>query len=154
MPEPVKNKVVIVPEVLSNCLIVTGPPAAVDEVRRLVNEMDRPAPIVRLEVQLTEEKEPLMQAELSTLDNQEAYIQFGQQESLISGVSMNNVGASHALTPVQVGTIIQMTPRVATGGKVSVYFNIQDSRLDPFKSDHAPTPRWPDANHQRHHSQR
>ena len=52
--EPGNARVVIVPEVIGNCLLISGPPAAVEEVRRLVSEIDRPAPSVRLEVQISE----------------------------------------------------------------------------------------------------
>jgi type II secretory pathway component GspD/PulD (secretin) len=162
MPEPVKNKVVIVPETIGNCLFISGPPAAVEEVRRLVSEIDRPAPIVRLEVQLTEvlsdkdkkaaadaddaksktaddatskkapEKtgnEPLIHAELSTVNGQQAYIQLGRTENRITGSSSNSIGMTNTVTPTQVGTIIQMTPRVAPGGMVVLELSIQDSRF-------------------------
>jgi type II secretory pathway component GspD/PulD (secretin) len=163
LSEPVKNKVVIVPEVLGNCLIVSGPPAAVEEVRHLVSEIDRPAPIVRLEVQLKEvvldkdkkaadsddaksktaddvtskkapEKtrdEPLIQAELSTVNGQQAYIQLGRTETRVTGSTSNSIGMTNTVTPTQVGTIVQMTPRVAPGGMVILEFSIQDSRLGP-----------------------
>ncbi|MGD0516275.1 MAG: secretin N-terminal domain-containing protein [Thermoguttaceae bacterium] len=166
MSEPVKNKVVIVPEVLSNCLIVSGPPAAVDEVRRLVSEMDRPAVVVRLEVQLTEvvsdkekkaaddsdaaksktaddttskkspektEEGPLMHAEFSTLDGQQAYIQFGRTEAHIRGTSSNSLGMTNTVTQMQVGSTVQMTPRVAPGGIVVLELSIQDSRSGPME---------------------
>jgi type II secretory pathway component GspD/PulD (secretin) len=49
-----QSTVVIVPEPFSNCLIISGTPAAVEEVRRLVADLDRPAAIVQLEVRLTD----------------------------------------------------------------------------------------------------
>ncbi|MGA2058906.1 MAG: secretin N-terminal domain-containing protein [Thermoguttaceae bacterium] len=127
----VKDKVVIVPEAIGNFLFISGPPAAVEEVRRLLSEIDRPVSMVRLEVQLTQEKEPLMQAEVSTLDNQQAYIHFGRQESRITGASMSNLGTYNNINYENVGTKIQITPRVASSGKVAVQLDIQDSRLGP-----------------------
>ncbi|MGA2796936.1 MAG: secretin N-terminal domain-containing protein [Thermoguttaceae bacterium] len=143
--ENVKDKVAIVPEVIGNCLIISGPPAAVDEVRRLVSEIDRPPAMVRLEVQLTEavsdsdkkttektaEGKILMHAELSTLDNQTAKIQFGRQESHITGVSMSSGGAYNSFTPTNVETVIQFTPRIARQGIVVLQININDSRSSP-----------------------
>jgi type II secretory pathway component GspD/PulD (secretin) len=162
--ENVKNKVVIVPEVLGNSLIISGPPPAVEEVRRLVSEMDRPAPIIRLEVQLTAvrsdkekitvddvdadksktaadassnkspektEEEPLMHADFSTVNGQQALIQLGRTETYVTGTSSNNIGMTHTVSPRQVGTIIQMTPRVAPGGIVVLELDISDSRAGP-----------------------
>lgn len=129
--EPVKTKVVIVPDVTVNCLFLSGPPAAVEEVRRLVSEIDRPASMIRLEVQLTQEKEPLMQAELYTLDNQKAYIQFGRQEPRITGATFSNSGAYNIFTHEKVGSAITITPRVSSEGRVAVLIDIQDSRLGP-----------------------
>jgi type II secretory pathway component GspD/PulD (secretin) len=163
--ENVKDKVVIVPETISNCLLVSGPPAAVEEVRRLASEIDRPASIVRLEVQITEvssgkekktsdadaakgkstddesakkpieksEESPLMHVELSTLDNQQAYIQFGSMVGMITGSSSTSVGMTNTVNQVNVGTIIQMTPRVAPGGIVALELNVQDSRTGPME---------------------
>jgi type II secretory pathway component GspD/PulD (secretin) len=42
----------IVPEMVSNCLVVSGKPEVVAEVRRLVTELDRAAVMIRLEVVL------------------------------------------------------------------------------------------------------
>jgi type II secretory pathway component GspD/PulD (secretin) len=52
--EDIKTKVVIMPETVSNCLLISGPPTAVKEVQDLVREIDQPPPMVRLEVQMTE----------------------------------------------------------------------------------------------------
>jgi hypothetical protein len=163
--ENVKNKVVIVPEPMGNCLFVSGPPAAVEEVRRLVTEIDRRPSIVSLEVQISEvssEKEkktpdadapkskiaedespkkppdkteegPLMHMELSTLDNQTAYVQFGRQEAHITGSSSSSVGMTNSVTQMNVGTIVQMTPRVAAGGIVALQLSINDSRTGPIE---------------------
>jgi len=46
------SNVVIVPDVVSNCLIVAGPIEAVDEVRKLVDALDRAPVMIRLEVVL------------------------------------------------------------------------------------------------------
>ena len=129
--ESVKDRVVIVPEVTVNCLLISGPRAAVEEVRGFLSEIDKPPSIVRLEVQLIQEKEPIMQAELSTLDNQLAYIQFGRQEARITGASLNNSSTYNTTTNEHVGSTIQIQPRVTSVGRVVAQLNIQDSRLGP-----------------------
>ena len=145
--ENVKDKVVIVPEPICNCLIISGPPLAVEEVRRLLNEIDRPPAMVRLEVQLTEavsdsdkktsektaEGKILMHAEMTTMDNQTAKIQFGREESHITGVSMNTGGTSNSFSPTSVGTVIQFTPRVSAQGIVALQISINDSRSSPVE---------------------
>jgi len=52
--EPIKDTVVILPDSASNCLLISGPPAAVEEVCRLASEMDRHTATVRLEVRLSD----------------------------------------------------------------------------------------------------
>jgi hypothetical protein len=52
-----KDKVVIVPETVNNSLVVSGPPAAVKEIGRLLGELDRPAAMVRLDVRIAEAPE-------------------------------------------------------------------------------------------------
>ncbi len=145
--ENVKDKVVIVPEPIGNCLIISGPPPAVEEVRRLLNQIDRPPAMVRLEVQLTEalsdfekkisektaEGKTLMHAELSTMDNQTAKIKFGRQESHITSVSTSTVGTTNSYTPTNVGTVIQFTPRVSAQGIVALQISINDSRSSPVE---------------------
>jgi hypothetical protein len=52
--EPIKDTVTILPDNASNCLLISGPPAAVEEVYRLASEMDRHTATVRLEVRLSD----------------------------------------------------------------------------------------------------
>ena len=46
----VTSKAVIVPDVISNCLIVAGPPEIFDEMRKLIEALDRAPVMIRLEV--------------------------------------------------------------------------------------------------------
>jgi len=48
------GSVVIVPETIGNHLLVSGPPAAVEEVQRLLDELDRPMGLVLLEMSIGE----------------------------------------------------------------------------------------------------
>jgi Bacterial type II and III secretion system protein/Bacterial type II/III secretion system short domain len=166
LTEPIKNKVVIVPETMGNCLFVSGPPAAVGEVRRLLDAIDRPASIVRLQVQIAEltsdkdkksaadsdaakgktaddesakktpektEEGSVMIAELSTLDNQTAHIQFGSMVGMITGSTSTTIGQTNTVTQANIGTIVQMTPRVASAGIVALELSVQDSRVGPME---------------------
>ncbi|MGA2796935.1 MAG: secretin N-terminal domain-containing protein [Thermoguttaceae bacterium] len=162
--EPTKDTVVILPDNASNCLLISGPPAAVEEVYRLASEMDRHTATVRLEVRLSDvpedkpkktadadiakdnavdnessKKTPeksekgaiLTRAELTTLDGQEATIHVNRMEPHVTGVMMNNVGSTNAVTMMNVGTILKLKTRVMPEGIVVLELNIQDVRSGP-----------------------
>ena len=46
----VTSRAVIVPDVVSNCLVVAGPPEIFDEMRKLIDSLDRAPVMIRLEV--------------------------------------------------------------------------------------------------------
>jgi type II secretory pathway component GspD/PulD (secretin) len=50
---PVRN-VVIVPEIIGNILVISGAPDVVEEVRKLLDELDQPAALVLLEMEIGE----------------------------------------------------------------------------------------------------
>jgi len=54
VPEASKRSVVIVADPISNSLVIGGPPDAIDEVVPLVEQLDRPAVMVQLEVVIAE----------------------------------------------------------------------------------------------------
>jgi len=54
VPEASKRSVVIVADPISNSLLIGGPPDAIDEVVPLVEQLDRPAVMVQLEVLIAE----------------------------------------------------------------------------------------------------
>jgi len=54
VPVAAARNVMVVPEPVSNSLLVGGPPEAVEEVERLVDRLDQPAVMVRLEVLIVE----------------------------------------------------------------------------------------------------
>ena len=47
-------RVAIAPEVVANCLVISGPPDAVEEVRLLAEKLDEPAPMVQFEMEMGE----------------------------------------------------------------------------------------------------
>jgi type II secretory pathway component GspD/PulD (secretin) len=161
----IKQRVVIVPEALSNSLVIAGPPDVVEEVRKLVEQLDRPAVMVRLEVLLVEipatgkaaktgpkpegkraagestetlrpdalpqNAEILARGELTTLDNQPAYLKIARREARITAVNMSQAGRSNSITYDNVGTSIGLTPRMAVDRTVTAQISIEDSRSGP-----------------------
>ncbi len=159
--------VVIVPDTVSNCLVIGGPNEAVDEVRKLVAQLDRPAAVIRLEValgdvpaarvgsgapvaeaegkadpakvqailadpeELRKQMDILIEAQLTTLDNQPAHLQVGRREPTINSVTMTQAGRTNSLTVQNLGTMINLTPRVSPDGTVTMLIDVEDSRFAP-----------------------
>jgi type II secretory pathway component GspD/PulD (secretin) len=139
--------VVIVPDVLSNSLVIGGPAAAVEKVQELVAKLDHVAALVRLEVvigdvpvgqadarpeEVRKRMDVLVQAQLTTLDNQPAFLQVGRREGRITGAVSSPVGRTNTVTTENVGTILAVTPRVGADGAVTMQLDIEDSRLGPL----------------------
>jgi type II secretory pathway component GspD/PulD (secretin) len=156
------NGLVIAPENISNCIILSGPQPLLNEIQRLIHVIDQPSAIVRIKVQIAESvlddkkkdapsdpktektakddtsKQPdankengglLASAEIATLGNQEASVQFGRQEPRITGVASGPGGRNNNSFSYQnVGTQIKVTPRVSNDGIIAAYLDIQDSR--------------------------
>jgi hypothetical protein len=164
--ETVKDQVVIVPDTASNCLLISGPPAAAEEVQRLVKELDRPPAVVRLEVRMiaiAKEKvkkspdagsvenkpseqgaskdlypvemagdgEVLLRGEIATLSGQKGMIRVGCTRPMVAGVALGRGGTMNNITYRDMGTVIQMTPRMSPAGDILVELNVEDSRLGP-----------------------
>lgn len=165
-------QVVIVPEVIGNNLIVSGPPEAIEEVGRLIEDLDRPAAMVRLEVVIAEapagplgdatssasaekkgvaeakaasgkefgaqqlhavptpdEMEVLIRGQLTTLDNQAAFLQMGQRVPRVTGTSVSPVGTTPNVSLENVGFIVGLTPRVGPDRAVTLELDVEDSHL-------------------------
>ena len=79
------------------------------------------------------EMEILIQAQLTTLDNQPAYLQVGRREPRIMSANVTPQGRTNSFTVENVGTIVTFTPRVGIDGKVALQLDIEDSRLGPME---------------------
>jgi hypothetical protein len=163
-----EDRLTIVAESVANCILVSGTPGVVEEVKAFISQMDRQVALVRLEVQIigdveVKEKkasvagssdkpstdadkkrkaelsvagERLAYSEITTLDNQRAYITFGRSEPKITGVSSRlmgatsqKVGTTNTISNQNIGNIINMTPRVNSDGFVALQLDISDSRF-------------------------
>jgi Flp pilus assembly secretin CpaC len=81
--------------------------------------------------EIRQQMEVLIQAQLTTLDNQTAHLQLGRREPTITAVMMNQTGRTNSVTPQNVGTILSLTPRAGADGTVTMQLDVEDSRLGP-----------------------
>jgi len=147
---PPARQVVIQAEPLSNSLLVSGPADAVDEVRQLVGLLDRPIPMVLLEVLIgeapadpatgpgklrpmrkPEKMEVVSRIRLTTIENVPARVQVGRNEPTISGVSMTTFGRMNQITHSQLGTVVMVTPRVGPAGVVTMEIDVNHTQFGP-----------------------
>ena len=129
-------RVAIVSNTARNSLLVSGPPKELEEVGRLIDELDRVPVMVRIEVVIGEvgekgEMEILARAELTTLDNQSARLQMGRREPRVTGIQRTPKGTMNTLTFENVGTQLSLTPRVGPDDVVTLEIDVEDSRLGP-----------------------
>lgn len=116
-----RRDVSIIPDVHSNVLIVRGDKKAVEEVQGYLKVLDTPFQTVTYKVTIAvtaedTESQILDELELSTLDNNKAKMQFGQQVAVPTGAT--RVSASRSIrsySQVSAGTIVQVQPRVSNG---------------------------------------
>jgi len=138
-PAAAARSVVIVPHAAGNSLLIGGPCDAVDEVRKLVEELDRPATMVLLELVIAEapaaEVKPaptktLARVRLVAANNKPASLRFGRIESTIANVVVTQFGQSLVdYRQTLMGTLLGVTPRVRPDDTVVFELDIEDSRL-------------------------
>ncbi|MFO0428640.1 MAG: secretin N-terminal domain-containing protein [Planctomyces sp.] len=75
--------------------------------------------------------EILSRPQITTLDNQPAFIQVGQRVPQITGTSINQVGQVNTVEPQDVGLILHVTPRISPDGMVVMEVNAEKSELGP-----------------------
>jgi len=154
------RRVVIVPDVVSNSLLLSGSPEVVNEVQRLAEQLDHPAVMVQLEFvlvrlpagdkpagkgragrpetfnpnSLPEQAEIVVRGELTTLDNQKARILVGRNQPHITSSNVTTHGtAINSITYRNMGTTLSMTPRVAADRTVALAVEVEDSRSGPIE---------------------
>lgn len=115
-PQTLEKEVIVVPEQVSNSLIVSATPRYFDEIRRVVEELDRRPNMVVIQVLL---------AEVSLNDFNEFGIEMGLQDSLLFdrgvagvgglnriGFPFNQAGIGNDNTPASLATRDQVAPQV------------------------------------------
>lgn len=122
-------------DVHSNVLIVRGDKKAVEEVKGFLKVLDTPFQTVTYQVSIAvsgegKDKQILDELELSTLDNNKASIQFGQQVAVPTGVArISPTRSTRSYSQQSTGTIVQVQPRVSNG-KILTDFMLEKSWLD------------------------
>jgi hypothetical protein len=75
---------------------------------------------------------------LASLENQEAMLQFGQQEPVVTGRSITSTGrASNNYRQQNTGTIVNVKSRVRDGGQILVELSVTSSRIKKPKQEEA-----------------
>ena len=73
----------------------------------------------------------LSRPQIQTLDNQQANIQVGSQVRFISGTTITNGISQNNVEPVDVGIILQVTPRTNEDGNIIMFVDATKSELGP-----------------------
>lgn len=73
----------------------------------------------------------LSRPQIQTLDNQQANIQVGSEVRLISGTTITNGLAQNSVDVVEVGIILQVTPRTNADGNIIMFVDVTKSELGP-----------------------
>ena len=155
---PAVAQLTIVADAVSNSLIFGGPTSAVEEARRLADELDRPAAIIHVEVLIgqapvdaikpspaarqqagaesrvrvvekPEKLEILCRARFSTLNEQPADLQMGRRVPRITGTTASPRGTMNAVEYENTGTMIKVRPRVDGDDRIAMQIDVEDSRL-------------------------
>ena len=121
----------------TNILMLKGSRKAVDKAAQLLKVLDPdPAPTtvtVDMEISIKdpdEGKNLLDRFQLSTLDNNSASLQFGQQVAVVTGrQSFGSRGVQVQTQHMDTGTLVKVSPRVASGGVV-MELNLEKSWLE------------------------
>jgi len=98
-----------------------------------VIDLDLAAPHERIRAELQKlgvrgRTDVLNRIQVTTLDKQPAYVQFGRQEPMIMGVSQTTFGQTNSLTLIQTGLLVSIVPRVTPGDAVILEIDLSQSR--------------------------
>jgi hypothetical protein len=74
----------------------------------------------------------LNRVQLTTLDKRLAQVDFGRQQSYVSGTSRTSFGAVNNITQISLGFIVGVTPAVMPSGAVVLQVNLSESRPGPI----------------------
>ena len=81
----------------------------------------------------------LSRPQVRTVENQEAFIQIGQQVPVVDGVSVNSVGSANPIVRQdKAGIILKATPRISPDGTVQVLVNTEKSAFNLARGSGVP----------------
>jgi type II secretion system protein D len=73
----------------------------------------------------------LSRPQIQTLDNQQANVQVGAQVRFVGGTTISSGIAQNTVEPVDVGIILQVTPRTNEDGNIIMFVDVTKSELGP-----------------------
>lgn len=82
-------------------------------------------------LQETRRMEILSRPQITTLDNQPAFIQVGQRVPRVTGSNINQIGFSNTVELENVGLILGVTPRISPDGMVVMEVDAEKSEVGP-----------------------
>jgi type II secretory pathway component GspD/PulD (secretin) len=150
MEQAVGQNIVIVPEMGSNSLVISGSPEAINDVRKLVGELDQPTGSVQIDMEVGEapagevkaasgesfrlaEKpahmEPISRIQLTTMNNQSAFVQVGSRVPVVQNTTVTAKGTQNNINIIDLGLILKVTPRISADGMVTMKVDVVRSAL-------------------------
>ena len=146
-----KSGLTIVPDQLSNVLIICGTADTLQKCQDILKEIDQPRRMIHFEVVISivpsgvagpdkSEERLIDRIQFATLDENPANYSFGQRVAIASGTVGKGFGQgppSRTYQIQQVGTMFNVTPRIA-GEEIAVDLQVEKSWLvDPTGGDAA-----------------
>jgi type II secretion system protein D len=126
--QQIEREVVVVPEIVSNSLIVSATPRYFEEIRRIVEELDARPPMVMIQVLIGE----------VTLNNTDEFgVELGLQDSLLFNRSLlGDLVTTTTSTQVPQGnTVVTTTDQVIQAATLNPGFNFNNQPLGNSGSD-------------------
>lgn len=149
-----RDDVTIIPELTNNVLIVRAPRSAIDEFAELIERLNQPPrritlSLTVLEVEADFDVQSVKPAELlrtldtddsirqvrkvrlTSLENNLAQVQLGEQRPVVSGQSFGRSGIrTNMYQQEQFGTIVTMTARIGDDDRIVAELTFEMSRLE------------------------
>lgn len=147
--------VALAASVVSNSLVVSGPPAAVKEIEELLRGLDQHMGQVLVEVEIGEASavtapattadqprdgtsrwgerpadiKTLGRVQLTTLNNNPAFVQLGARVPMAVGTSKGTTNESGNAQLQNVGLLVGCTPRITPDGKIVMEIDVEKSEV-------------------------
>jgi type II secretory pathway component GspD/PulD (secretin) len=142
-----------------NSMVISGPRDAVEEMRRMLEELDREPAQILLEMEVGEamldsakqegassvpgksqtlqlaarpaNMETIGRVRLSVIDNQPAFVQMGARVPVVKGAATSSTGVARSTSEQRVGLTLGVTARVGPDGTVVTQIDVEHSQLAP-----------------------